>query len=248
MLNEANTQSKSVSAKKRFFEPQNRLLILSAPRTGSTALTRLLSRAGLGHDADEFFHPLKVLEQGIEAGNALIYIRKVALQKGTDDGWFTCKMHFNQFRNVFKPSDPLGDQFLGYFNHFILTRRNDRVGQAISELFALQDMVWNVKADSDAAMNGIPYSRERLGEVASILARQITEEDGWRKIMAQHKLNVLEVISEELFAEPSRVLTQVCAHLGVPLPEDRTLPTRKISDPKAMEDFREGLLRDLLRR
>lgn len=229
-------------------EPANRILVMSAPRTGSAAMMDMLGKAGLGHNPVELLHHLSCAANKINSQNALAFIRQVAEQKGTPEGFFSCKVHFNQLERVFANAEPLGAAWLTYFNRFILMRRRDRIAQAISEYFALKTNVWSLQADQpDQLANARVYTAADLAPVAMILARQIREDRSWLAIISKFKLEALEVFYEDFMASPRETMEKVAAYLGIALPADfePSFPSRKASDPKSISDFRAAFYADL---
>ena len=226
----------------------NRILVMSAPRTGSAAMMDMLAKAALGHNPIELLHHASCAKNNINRQNALAFIRNIAEQQGTPEGFFSCKVHFNQLERLFAGAQPLGAAWICYFNYFILMRRRDRVAQAISEYFALKSNVWSLPAGVPEHQTiSVAYSSSDLAPVAHILARQIKEDRSWLAVIANLKLNALEVYYEDFMAAPGDTMKSVASYLGIALPADfeSSLASRKVSDPSAIQEFRSALFADL---
>lgn len=208
----------------------------------------MLGKAGLGHNPLELLHHLSCAKNNINSANALDFIRGVADRQATPEGFFSCKVHYNQLERVFASAAPLGAAWINYFNRFILMRRRDRVAQAISEYFALKSNVWSLPVDApERDTNSRIYTSADLGPVAYILARQIKEERGWLAVISNLKLDALEVYYEDFMATPDVIMGKVAAYLGIELPRnfDASFPSRKVSNPKAIADFRAAFFAEL---
>ncbi|MDP4822590.1 MAG: Stf0 sulfotransferase family protein [Aestuariivirgaceae bacterium] len=243
--------SPPISQKRRFFEPPTRILIMSAPRTGSTAVLHVLENMGAGHDPDEDMHSHLVAERGITRANALAYIQKIAMKKGTDTGFFTSKVHFNQLASLFGRDPHHCDPWLKYFNRFILLRRRDRLAQAISEFFSTKSQVWTLMTETpEQPLNAREFSAEDLVPVTGILSRQMAEELNWLSLNRDLDLQSLEIFYEDFVASPDEVARKIADYIGITASQNfkAALRTRKVSESGSVERFREAYLAELGRR
>lgn len=234
--------------KQRFFEPPTRILIMSAPRTGSTAVLHVLENLGAGHDPNEDMHSHLLSERDITRTNALAYIRRIALKKGTDTGFFTSKVHFNQLADLFGRDPRNRDPWLRYFNRFILLRRRDRLAQAISEFFSTKSQVWTLMAETPGhPPNAREFSADDLVPVTGILSRQMEEESNWLSLNNDLDLQCLEIFYEDFVASPDEVARKIADYIGITAPQNfkANLRTRKASDSGSVERFREAYLAEL---
>jgi LPS sulfotransferase NodH len=237
--------------KLRFFEPPTRILVMSTPRTGSTAIVHLLENLGGGHEPQEDMHSHRMAEREITRASALSYIQKIALQRGTDAGFFTSKIHYNQLANLFGKDPRDCEAWLKYFNRFILLRRRDRLAQAISEFFSTKSQVWTLMAETPAQRaNAMEFAADDLVQVTSILSRQIVEESSWLALNRELNLNCMEIFYEDFIASPGAVARKMADYIGVTLPADfkADLRTRKVSDSDSVERFRQAYLAELCKR
>lgn len=235
------------NSKRLYTEPTRRILLMSEPRTGSTLLAGLLSQVGAGDATEEMFHPEACLEHHLTARNALSYLRKIALQRATPEGYFSCKIHFQQFAALFETSEYHGHEFLNYFQSFIITRRRDHIAQAISEYFAMKSGHWNSKSENlNKDQSAYIYDKSDLEPMTQILNRQIIEENGWLHIINTLKINTLHVYYEDLILHPTSVMRTITNHLNMDMADaPLVFPFRKISNPTAVDNFKIAYLNDL---
>jgi LPS sulfotransferase NodH len=232
-----------------FKEPKVRTLIMSSPRTGSTAMMGMLSTAGAGENPAEIFHQTICEKERIDGFNALAYAKKLAMRDSTEQGFFLSKVHFNQIVNLYGNFGPGAQALIGYFNKFIFIQRRDRIGQAISELFSTRSSKWNLpNTEGNTALNSVVYNNSDLQLMTGIIARQIAETNGWRNVIQEMNLDVCEVFYEDLIENPKSILDRVSRHIGLQPNSDleAKLPTKKISEQDAVNTFRNAFLEDLL--
>jgi len=192
-------------------KPSYKCLVASTPRSGSSLLGRLLHENGLGVP-NEYLHPsvhIPFLAHRwglIEAGkvNLSLYLQTCFQYRTTQEGVFTCKAHWNQFQPFFNKG-VLQRYFEG--TRFVMIRRRDLLGQAISHEIASQTGQWS---------SYWPKSKEPAYSKESIRKRMqavLNENANWRMFFAQNDINWLEVVYEDLLRDPLDMIQKVIDHL-----------------------------------
>jgi LPS sulfotransferase NodH len=215
-------------------------LILSSPRTGSTALCHALEATGVAGAPREYFHRKRLNaasnpEKDIRSLKN--YFDEVVVRNTTPNGVFGMKLHYNQFQNLFgdqRHGLAAGIRFLRQFQKFILIFRRDKILQAISELLAMESRVW-VSGDKQLEHKvGRAFQGSDAVKITRIMARQLAEEYGWRDLSAGLGIAFLEVAYEDLIGGTSRALVNITSHLDIAELNDLKLSERTVKTTNAV--------------
>jgi LPS sulfotransferase NodH len=230
--------------------PARTLMIASTPRTGSSWLCRALeSSAGIGRPK-EILNPVAIRDWEVRLGTPLsrarhlplrgpalalvgrtpwndhrlrAYIARIRARRSGSSGWFGFKIHDHHAARWF---DHAGRDIVGWEpeTRWVFVRRRDRHAQAISWVRALQTGRWSSehpdradpwysKAALDCALRHI-----ELGEAR------------WCHRLS--RVPYLEVVYEDLMADPATLVARVYAHLHLEAPNALPdVPLRPQADP-----------------
>jgi LPS sulfotransferase NodH len=207
------------------------LFVCATPRTGSRLLRGLLAGTGLvGEPAEDFGEVFKtqVLPAVGRAGFGDYVVRCV--HRAGETGVFSTKIHLYQ-RDLFlhllsllRGAHGLSDgKLVGAVfpePRFVWLRRDDVVAQSVSLCRAKQSGVW---------FHGEGVGREETFDFAGIdaavrTAREQAEE--WRRWFAASGVEPLEVMYEQLVADPARAVRAILSFAGVDVPRNLVLTAR----------------------
>lgn len=196
-------------------------LILSSPRSGSTMLGSALASARTAGVPAEYFHSDYLAPMGspppVQA--VLDHLSIVRSRRTTPNGVFGMKLHAEQFKSIFVKNGQLGPEgvsFLRQFSHCILLSRNDKIEQAMSFRQALRTGLWNSALKSDAGSSQYDFVESDAPEICRLIGKFKADELFWKAVCSALKLRALEVVYEDLAAQPAVVLQRVFSFLGLP--------------------------------
>jgi LPS sulfotransferase NodH len=217
------------------------VLVCATPRTGSNLLDGLLAGTGLvGEPAEDFgeLFETEVLPAVGRAGFGDYVVRCV--HRAGETGVFSTKLHLDQ-RDLFlhllsllRGAHGLSDGRLiaAVFPEprFVWLRREDVVAQGVSW--------WRAK-ESGAWIHGQARGSEETFDFAGIdaavrLAREQTEE--WLRWFAASGIEPLEVVYEQLVADPAKVVRAILSVVGIDAPRDLVLTARTRRQADAVSD------------
>ena len=115
---------------------------------------------------------------------------------------------------------------------YVHVSRDDKVAQAVSRVRAEQSSLWHLAADGSvlegaASLRQTSYDGDRIAEVVAELC---SDEAAWRDFFAERGIHPLNLVYEDMAAEPHVALGSILAALdfdpararGVPVPTVRT--------------------------
>jgi LPS sulfotransferase NodH len=218
--------------------PAQSYIICAGPRTGSNLLATALRRTRIAGWPLEYFNmgsanrPFMLNELSLERdrGGTVDFSARLPhiLRKGTLGGIFGATVHLSD-------KDHLHGAICGAYPaaagaifadalhaalprlHFIWLRRADKLAQAISHHTAKISGVWQQSAeagDGDDAPE-IPFD---FDEITDLLNQAVTEDEGWRGVLAGQEAHTLALTYEEFAADYAGTLTSVLAFLGLDVP------------------------------
>ena len=196
-------------------------VVASTPRTGSTLLCRLVWDAGGLGAPKEYLGPMQRRDWAVRFGRpglaaglsgpvlpAAVWLPspldQVVPRRTSASGWFGMKVHAHHARKAFGPSLDAVPDVLGPVR-WVHIVREDRVGQAISWVRAMQTGRW---ASHQRGHGRARYSRRRLDRAL----RRIDEHERWWT--AHLPPDTLRLRYEDLIADPLGQVEAVFAHLG----------------------------------
>ncbi len=199
--------------------------VCSTPRTGSTMLCELLAGTGLVGRADEYFGEdfrREVVPGLTRRGFDDYLVGLAAHSRGT--GTLGIKLHWDQVevflhllrlrRGLRGASDREVLEAVFPGPSFVWMRRGDRVGQAVSWWKAMTTGKW---------IDGRPVAGEPRFDVDGIATRvrRIEQHDeAWRRWFEANGVEPLQLVYEELAADPTAAVRAVLGAAGVPTPPD----------------------------
>jgi LPS sulfotransferase NodH len=199
-------------------EPPVRYVILSARRSGSYMLCRMLIRAGLGVPHEYFLQDhigalaarwrVNAGPKGSVASGAYL---DALVERRSSGGLFGVKLQYWQYERALRT--PQGERFLDGAR-LIYLYREDILKQAVSFRHAEITGRWG----SDGAETTRPLRREDPFDPRGI-ERKINlllyDELGWRAFVARRGKHALHLSYEDLCTDLQGSLCAVAAHLGV---------------------------------
>ena len=123
------------------------LLICTAPRSGSTLLTQLMTKSGLFGKPDEFFrhhHLMPQFMHRFKSKNIKDYVKNLQIHRTSPNGIFSVKIMFYQYAQFFEPR-PMEKYFENI--KYIRLKRRDVVAQAVSMAKANADGRWSTASN-----------------------------------------------------------------------------------------------------
>lgn len=165
---------------------------------------------GVPHEYFHFSQHGQFLVNRFLPGNAQVdlntYFDAIVRHRTTPNGLFGIKAHLNQAFPHFKSG--FVTQYFGALK-FVVIKRNDVLGQAISSVIA--DQTGKYTSHETAAAQP-KYSSEAIESAAnSLLAQQYF----WDNFLRVNRFEAMTVYYESLVERPSNTLIEVCKFLGV---------------------------------
>jgi LPS sulfotransferase NodH len=207
------------------------LFVCATPRTGSNLLDGLLAGTGLvGEPAEDFgeLFETQVLPAVGRAGFGDYVVRCV--DRAGETGVFSTKLHLDQ-RDLFLHLLSLLRGAHGFSDgrliaavfpepRFVWLRREDVVAQGVSWWRAKGSGVW---------IHGESVTREETFDVAGIdtaVRRAREHAEDWRRWFVANGIEPLEVVYEQLVADPTGIVRAVLSLVGIDVPRDLVLTAR----------------------
>lgn len=228
--------------------------VASVPRSGSTLLCRLLWDTGRVGAPKEYLNPTQVRDWEVRLGSTAwtrwrhraLTGRAVGLagrgwwpdarlrdlldrvrgRRTGPTGWFGLKIHHHHLRHWFldRGRDPEAPEWLGP-TRWVRIRRRDRVAQAVSWTRALQTHAWAAEHRPRAR----PRYRRRA--IARRLVAIEAQERGWDAYLSARGHEPVELVYEDLVADPAAAVRAVLTALGEPAEvAGGPLPMRRQAD------------------
>ena len=202
--------------------------VATLPRSGSWLLAEALANTGLVGVPNEYFRPdftrMWSQEWGLEDDASYArYVETAKTLTATANGIFSAKLHWYQFAwlsQQLRAQDGAAEavstaelmaRWFPRLKYIFLWRR-DTARQAISYYRACVTKVWFLTGEARrGALTGeVDYQQIRWFE--DIL---VEHREKWRAYFAEHGVIPLEVIYEDLAADPCAILRKVLADLGL---------------------------------
>lgn len=195
--------------------PAKKLIVCALPRTSSSTLMLLLEAAGLGF-ATEYFNPgvygpLSTawnIPWPDSGGNACATYLDLAQRRGQQNGVFTTKLHFIQFRSSLM--NETGRSLFAGATVVHLSRIN-LAEQAVSNLVAHEMSHFSPDAP-DRPVAGRHLTDKSIGRMIRHLAAQ---EAGWRQFFAYAGISPLILTDGDVNQRPLETIARIAQELGV---------------------------------
>jgi LPS sulfotransferase NodH len=204
--------------------PTVRYAICATPRSGSNFLGHMLKNTGLFGCPLEYFNPenLPIWRKRAARERFAGVVPLIEGRRTSRNGRFGIKIHRTHLAAAVAE---IGPDFLGPAWKFILLRRRDVLGQAVSWSIAAQTSVWK---SGLAASGEAVYSR---AAIARRLELAVKHTASWQQLFAERGIVPLELAYEDIERDPARAVRTVAEFLETPLPAEldlgRLIETRK---------------------
>jgi trehalose 2-sulfotransferase len=211
--------------------------ILITPRSGSTWLSRRISRLDVLSCPEEYFIA-EEFDSTLEynPGRDIYEVFDIVAQKNcTSDGLFGFEMSYFDLEE-FEHEARLVDVMLGERYFFYLSRRNF-VAQAISLHTAVESRVFPTFGAAGASQPrpAVPYDDDKIMYWVCHILQQ---EFGIRQWLRANKIRPVTLCYEELLEDIDSAVARIARHLGVDLAGARALPTpqtEKLAAARALD-------------
>jgi LPS sulfotransferase NodH len=192
--------------------------IFGTPRSGSEFLCQILSSTGLAGFPREHLQIESQLLTQFCGFDCQRYLRVLMSRAVTANGVFGTKILSHFFMEHLR-ADPTLERFLSRFACIHIVR-SDRIGQAISAMFAAKTNVWHIESDEEhsnyvdllARLTITDDDVRRVGEIA------IGLEDHERylaRFFARYGINSLTIRYEDVVEDPVAQLTTILSFLKI---------------------------------
>ena len=195
---------------------QDRYLICSSLRSGSTLLSQYLHATGVAGVPFEYLNDANMQAYGERKGETIqdigSYIQEIETLRTTSNGVFGMKAHFRQTVRMVR-TQQLMKEFLKHFDKLIKISRHDKIAQAISLCRATQTGIWTSLHNNDEEEHSqfIYCSRE----IAKALSSLFDEDAGWEAAITESGLQALDISYEDLVSKPQDTINTVLQYLGL---------------------------------
>jgi LPS sulfotransferase NodH len=198
--------------------------ILITPRSGSTWLTRRISRLDVLSCPEEYFIAEEFANTlQYNPGRDVYEVFDIIAQKScTSDGLFGFEMSYFDLEE-FEREARLVDVMLGERHFFYLSRRNF-VAQAISLHTAVESQVFHTFGEGKVPPQrpAVPYDDDKIMYWVCHILQQ---EFGIRQWLRANKIRPVTLCYEELLEDIDGAVARIARHLGVDLAGARMRPT-----------------------
>jgi len=205
---------------RRVAAPRSSVLLCALPRTGTALTGRLLERNGLGTFGEWFWREDVARNWkawGCDSWGD--YVQSVLEHGTSDSGVFGVKLMWGylgdtlfELRRLSREYDAADLAVLSsVFSRprFVWLRREDVVMQAVSWVKAVQTGQW---------MSGQPVTGEAkfdFEEIEGLYHLARVQDGAWHRWFGAQRIEPFEIVYEELYREPERVMAEALAFLGV---------------------------------
>ncbi|MFN8635161.1 MAG: Stf0 family sulfotransferase [Chloroflexota bacterium] len=220
---------------------QQSYVICTTPRSGSNFLCEVLQATGVAGHPDEYFWNPPAGHEDWTLAEWEAYVDQIRQEGTTPNGVFGLKIMWGYFGETASRLASLRDQATASppeilaatfpnLRYVHLTRR-DKVRQGISWYRAMKTERWR---SADAGTEGAPtpvFDFEAIHYLANVAAN---DDRAWQGFFAQHGIEPLVVVYEELERSPEQVSRQILDFLQLSTPERLPVPEsleRTISQP-----------------
>lgn len=206
---------------------QKSYAILTTPRSGSTYFCDLLdSTAIAGHPAEHI--RLATQELSLHCNfDYLNLLGNLMAHRTTSNGVFGTKL-ISHFLFELKRAKPSFRAIFKEIDYFILLIRQDKVAQAVSLFLAQTTEIWHIhnnanKASYQSILDEIEINDALLDEVEQKVIFFEQQEARLKRILANHNIEPLIVVYEDILQDASAEVNRVLDFLGIVKPAGHTL-------------------------
>lgn len=208
-------------------KPDISYAILTTPRSGSTYLCDLLDSTRIaGHPRED----LRLAAQELSLHCNFDYLElldSLRQCRTTDNGVFGTKL-ISHFLFELQRCKPDFSQIFKSIDKFILLIRKDKVAQAVSLVVAQITEVWHLYGSANnlnyrSKLDNIEIDRALLDDVEQKYYFINRQEDRLRTILANYKIDPLEVIYEDILEDTPSQVNRILDFLGIVKPDSYTM-------------------------
>lgn len=197
-----------------------RYCIVSSPRTGSTMLCSALRASRIAGVPFEYLnHELTELwarTRGAAAMDLAEYLAMLEARRTTPNGVFGSKLHYHQFTRSFGNAITVRSiEYLRNHDRIIFVTRADKLSQAVSFTIAKKTGEWNRDVSHGRNAHQLEWSDDLVRQISQSLTQVVTEDWGWRRLLAQMHFSYIEITYESLISDFDTEFTRVLRHLGL---------------------------------
>jgi len=192
------------------------LVICTTARSGSNLLSDYLNNTGLFGWVAEYFNP-KVIRSGWQgrkfaAGpevSIAAYVDFLSKTAAGAHGRWGAKLLYEDAEHLIR--FPAMQEMLKS-GAIVFLRRRAKLSQAISYFLAISTGKWVATDAGHAAPEDVKFDYAGLGKTLNMLAWQ---EATWTTLFSRLELDPLEVIYEDLIADPAGTIAAIAAKVGL---------------------------------
>jgi trehalose 2-sulfotransferase len=202
---------------------QKSYAIVTTPRSGSTYLCDLLkSTAIAGHPSEHLRLATQELSRYCNF-NYLKLLDNLQEYRTTKNNVFGTKL-ISHFLFELRQTKPDFKVFVQSIEQFILLIRKDKVAQAVSLVLAQKTEVWHLHSEAtktsyQSQLESIAIDHNLLKEVAAKVAFIEQQEAQLKKILADHKVEPLLVVYEDILEDAPTQINRILDFLNITKPE-----------------------------
>jgi LPS sulfotransferase NodH len=192
-------------------------MICSTPRSGSTLLGDLLTTTGVAGVPMEYFNDVNIeafFERQERKMGLEDYLTAVQSLRTTPNGVFGFKAHYWQVTSALRTAGMTNPTpFINLFDKFIVIKRRNKLGQAISWNKALQTGRWSsLHNHVDAPELPVKFDPEGI---SANLQRIMRGEREWEDALRQIGRDFHTVEYETLVEKPAEQIANILAFCGI---------------------------------
>lgn len=197
--------------------PRLRYMICSTPRSGSTLLGDMLTTTGVAGVPMEYFNDVNIeafFERQKRQMGLDDYLNAIQGLRTTANGVFGFKAHFGQVTSALRTAGILDPApFLNLFDRFIIIKRRNKLGQAISWNKALQTGRWSsLHNHVDAPALPVKFDPEKISKC---LERIMRGEREWEETLQKLGREYHTIEYEALVEQPIERIADILTFLGI---------------------------------
>lgn len=232
-------------------KPKLSYAIFTTPRSGSTYLCELLNSTKIAGYPTEH---LRLATQELACNCNFDYFRllnNLMQCRITNNSVFGTKF-ISHFLFDLQRAKPDFKQIFNYIDKFILLVRKDKIAQAVSIVLAHQTNIWhlhnnNKNIDYQSKLRDITINNDLLADVEQKYTAITNQEARLKKILENNQVKPLEIIYEDIVANPKLQINKILDFLEIVRPQEQeiqiTSSVQKMPSDISQEIIRQFKLR-----
>jgi LPS sulfotransferase NodH len=223
------------------FKVNQKYILCSSPRTGSTLLGQMLRDTNCAGDPLEYFNPLYLKALANRLGDINNFFQLLAFlekHRTSSNGIFGLQIHWSHLNNIFRYDKNLINTFIDSFDKIIFLRRKDKIAQAVSLYRASKSKLWSSIDEDLNSIKTVCYYKndEEFNPVllTKILYSLIIQDKSWLNYLEEKNKKYLTVYYEDLIYNWNDVGTNIVNYIT---PYEDSIPSQKLRKQGPDEDF-----------